>query len=150
MSLSEVRHRLPARALAQLAQQLDILLVYIYGSQARDKARADSDYDFAVLPNDHRVWTGQAEWQCLDRFADGVASLLAVSRDRIDVQSLAKMPVTIAVNLAEHGRCLYEGEPKLDVYFRRQAVSRYLDFEPIESFFRQQLHRRIAEGRFGC
>lgn len=131
------------------ARELGLILVYLFGSQARGTARPDSDLDLGVLLDDRREWSPQERLYRLDELGERVARALELDRDRVDVQDLAEMPTTVALGIAEHGQCLFEGEPHLDVCYRAQLLSRYQDFEPTETMFRKAMHRRLAEGRFG-
>lgn len=130
-------------------RQLDVILVYFHGSRARGKERPDSDYDFAVLLNDLRSWEPWEKIERLDKLGEAIAQILNVGRDQIDIQDLGDMPVTIAMNVITHGRCVWEGEKSLDVHFRRQTLNRYQDFEPIERFFRKAVRRRFLERASG-
>lgn len=123
--------------------------MYLYGSQARNRARPDSDIDLAVLLDDRRLWTPVQRTYSLDELGARVVKALGIERDLVDVQDLERMPVTVAIDVVALGQCLYEAEPKLDVCYRAQVCSQYQDFEPIERMFRRALHRRLAEGTFG-
>jgi len=134
---------------ARAARELGLALVYLYGSQARGRARPASDIDLGVLLDDQRPWSPAERVYSLDELGARVAAALGVERDLVDVQDLGQMPVTVAIDVAAQGECLYEAERKLDVCYRAQVCSWYQDFEPIERMFRTALHRRLAEGTFG-
>ncbi len=126
-----------------ILQELEIVLLFFHGSRASGKERADSDYDFAVLLNDHKSWSFMDKVERLDKCAQYLADKLEVDRDQVDIQDLETMPILMAFNIAGDGELVWEGESNLGLYFRRQAYSRYQDFEWTERFFHQALRKNL-------
>jgi predicted nucleotidyltransferase len=92
--------------------------VYLYGSRATGGARADSDYDFALIapaPLDR----GQ-----LGRFRDSLADILPGDAG-VDCVDMRKIPLTLAAQVLESGIVLLPGDEGERARLETRLMSMY-------------------------
>jgi predicted nucleotidyltransferase len=102
-----------------LAAQDDVLLAYLFGSRADDRAAPDSDYDVAVLL---RRSTDAARQHRLA----GEMSMVLDGAD-VDVVLLDRAPIELAFAVVATGRRLFERDVATRVEFEANVLSRYSD-----------------------
>lgn len=125
----------PVQALTRyLADNGEVILAYLFGSQADGTADPQSDYDIGVLVRTPslELWT---------RLAHEIAALLNV--ERVDVVLLNRAPVELAYAVIAQGRLLYERSIAERVEFEARVLSLYGDYLPI---LRRQ-REEILKGR---
>ena len=88
----------------------------MFGSQAKDRARADSDVDLAVL------CSSPQQPPALFELAQRLASLLACDVDLVD---LARASTVMKKEIVAGGRTLYEQSPATRHAFEGQVLSAY-------------------------
>lgn len=114
---------IPIRTLAQyLAASEDVLLAYLFGSQAAGTAGPQSDYDVALL-----VRNPSLDMQA--RLAHEIGAILGT--DQVDVVFLNRAPVELAYAVIAQGRLLYERSVAERVEFEAKVLSMYADYLPI-------------------
>jgi predicted nucleotidyltransferase len=139
----QIREVFREKETEQFLQDLSVLLVFFHGSRLRAQSRLDSDYDFAVLLDDRVQWSFMERVERLDKLAEYIARRFSLSRDEIDIQDFDEMPPLMAFNIVGDGDLVWEGEPKIGLYFRRQTYSRYQDFDWTERLFRRALREKL-------
>jgi predicted nucleotidyltransferase len=123
----------------------DIVLAYLYGSQARGTAGPLSDVDVAVL--------FRPELSNHERFKQ----LLAVmgefmdifERDDVFVADLVDATPLLRFEVYRAGRLLYCQADEIRVRFMTEALRDYEDTRPLRQLQRDYLLQSIAEGTFG-
>lgn len=130
-----------ARRLAErLEREPDVLVAYLFGSQARAAAGPLSDVDVAVLLDQPRA--GRVG-ELVDAVADVTGS------ERADVVVLNHAPVSLAYRVLRDGVLLVERDRAARVRHWVRTVDRYLDMVPAREILAAGTRRRIREGRFG-
>ena len=106
-----------------------VLVAWFFGSAARGRSTPFSDLDFAVLLKaDARQ--GLDRFALLDRLARGVASVLGVSEDKVDVAAVNEQGVVFQYQVIRTGQLMCEASPKIRELFVWDVLQRYLDFRP--------------------
>lgn len=122
-------------ALLELRFGLDALIVF--GSVARDSARADSDLDLAAL-----LRSRPSAIALLEARAD-IERSVGRGVDLVDLESAS--PV-LAMQIFRDGRCVFgENSPALAA-FRAILPSRYADLKRVRSGAEAALAKRVARG----
>lgn len=121
---------------AEARSQFPVGLAYLFGSQAIGQARAQSDYDVAVL-FDGKVSTD-------DRYllAHQLTELLDTGVDLVD---LARAPIELVYNVIATGQILYEKERRTRVEFEARALGLYFDQLPVLRAERRALLEETRE-----
>jgi predicted nucleotidyltransferase len=126
---------------ARLRAEPDVLVAYLFGSQARGTATGLSDVDIAVLLA--RGWTFDRDLDLIDAVAAVVGS------ERADVVVLNNAPVALAYRVISDGRLLVVNDQGARVRHWVETVDRYLDMAPLRRTLDEGLRHRLEEGRFG-
>jgi predicted nucleotidyltransferase len=133
---------LEPRLRERLLLEQDVLVAYLFGSQARGEARPGSDVDVAVLlPKDADF--GRRHLELIAAVAD------AVGLDAADVVVLNEAPVPLGYRVLRDGLLLFSRDDRARVDHYVRTVDRYLDMAPMRRTIAVGLRHRIAEGRFG-
>ena len=126
-----------------LEKDQDILLVYLFGSQAQNETGPLSDIDLAVLlkPAAKKDYF-EKKLTLLGLFTD------FFGRDDIDLVILNEAPLVLKYNILKDGKPLFIRDEELHVNLIQKTISEYLDFKPILNVHYQALQRRIADGQY--
>jgi uncharacterized protein len=134
------------RELAELFErQPDVVVAYLFGSQARGDPGQLSDVDLAVWLDDHPE-PGRRLSRQLGLTAE-VASLLGT--DEVELAVLNGAPPLLAQRVIRDGELLAERSTMTRVRLETEAIIRYLDTIPLREELGRGLERRLAEGTFG-
>ncbi|NJN84541.1 MAG: nucleotidyltransferase domain-containing protein [Caldilineaceae bacterium] len=120
----------------------EVLVVYLFGSQARGDATPLSDFDFAVL-----LTLEVDARQSLDlrlTFIDELQGLLQT--DLVDVVILSQAPLALQYRVLRDGHVLFCRDKQQRVLFQADVVSRYLDFKPFIERHEKALLARARRG----
>jgi len=131
-----------ARALAAIPE---VRLAYLFGSRARGGARAESDFDVAVLLDEAAVADSDARKGAIWRLAARLGC--AVRSDRLDLVILNHAPVLLRHRVLRDGVLLHARSEAERVRFAIRTIREYQDFEPR---LRMHTRRRIARLREGA
>jgi hypothetical protein len=123
----------------------DVVLAYLYGSQARGMTGPLSDVDVAVL--------FRPELPGNERFRQ----LLAVmgeftevfQREDVFVADLDNVTPLLRFEVYREGRLLYCQDDAIRVKFMTEALRDYEDTRPLRQIQRDYLFQSIADGTFG-
>lgn len=128
----------PSLAVARLIQVFknypDIQAVYLFGSQAQGRARADSDIDLAIVPRSAALRKHK-----LDILTD----LVEVGFERVDLVFLDGRDVVLGHQAVRLNQVIYS-TPDFDSgsYFSL-VIRQYLDFLPYLKVQREAMKRRM-------
>ncbi len=132
---------LPAPSIDRIAALLDerfgLDALWLFGSEAHGRARADSDVDLAAL---FRVRPSLLE--LLDARAD---LALAIDRD-VDLVDLGRASPILAMQVLKTGRLLVDPNPARRISFVARAPGLYEDVKRIRRPAEQALIRRLLHG----
>lgn len=134
-------HDLIERLRRQLAGEPGVLVAYLYGSHARDRAGPLSDVDVDVLLD---------EDEDEDRRLELTAAIThAVAPARADVVVLNNAPLPLAYRVLRDGALLVSRDDRARVEHWVRTVDRYLDMAPARRLLADGTRNRLREGRFG-
>jgi predicted nucleotidyltransferase len=122
-----------------LAVQPDLIAVYLFGSRATGRARAESDVDVAVLLDEE---DSVVRFERRLRVANEVEDI--VGRP-VDLIVLNDAPPILQHQVLKHGRLLYERDRRARVAFEVRAGQIYADLKPMYDFHTRDLMRKIKE-----
>lgn len=126
------------------AADTGIVLVFLFGSYARDKANALSDVDFALL-----LASEIRPEKYLDyRLRYATAAMQALRDERVDVVILNTAPPLLAHEVIK-GRVLFARSPEARVKYIVDVQRKYLDFKSFYAIDYAYLRQRLEEGSFG-
>ncbi len=139
-SLDSVKDR---RSLEQLFSDHGVVLAYLFGSEAEDRAGPLSDLDIAVLldPEVRREKWSDVQLNLMNELMD------LFDRNEVDLVVLNRATPVIAQQVAQHGQVLFEAHPGARVEFQVTALRRYVDTEPLRRIQDRSLYERVEEYR---
>lgn len=126
-----------------LAGQEDVLAAYLFGSQATERARPNSDVDVAVL---------LSEPESLARFERRLQLIGDVSDvlgREADVIVLNDAPSILQHQILKTRQLLHERDREARIEFEVMAGKIYADLEPHREFFQRALFREVKEVGLG-
>ena len=104
----------------------DVVLAYLFGSEAKGTANSESDIDIAVLLSDQ---IPQSEYG--QRVVDLNTELIGIfQRDAIDLVLLNNAPPLLAFQVVRHGVIIYDPDHRY-VSFYIDTFNRYADTQPL-------------------
>lgn len=122
------------------APQGHLLVVYVFGSFARNQERVKSDIDLAFLV-DRKKYRSDAFDATVP--AHMIAGKIGMKLDRaVDVTILNSASVEIAHEVVTGGKCLFEIDPELRLEYELKVRGMYFDFQP---FIAELRTRKIAK-----
>lgn len=120
----------------------DVVLVYLFGSQARGQGGPLSDVDIAVLLAD-----GAPEAEAFEKRLTLMAEIgHQLGRNDVDVLILNHSPLALAYRVLRDGLLLYCRDEARRVAFTAKTVSMYLDFKPILERHERAILERARRG----
>jgi uncharacterized protein len=133
-------HDLTERLRRLLIGAPGVLVAYLYGSHARDRAGPLSDVDVALLLD------SDDEQRRLELTA---AIAHAVAPMRADVVILNDAPVALSYRVLRDGTVLVSRDDKARVDHWVRTVDRYLDMAPARRLLAAGTRNRLRQARFG-
>ncbi len=125
------------------AQQSQIVLIYLYGSYAQDRAGAQSDLDLGLL-FDESVAPRQQLGLAMHYGADLQRAL--DGKVKVDVRSLNAAPVEFLMQVIKPRQCLYARSEAERIRFEAKVMNNYCDFKPVLERYYGYMLSRIKEG----
>jgi predicted nucleotidyltransferase len=127
-----------SRALAGMG---DVRLAFLFGSRARGRARADSDFDVAVLLDEAAARADRGE--TIRRLAGRLGSV--VSSALLDLVVLNDAPALLRQRVLRDGVLLHQRSPEERVRFAIRTLREYQDGQiRRERFTRRRIERLKA------
>lgn len=119
----------------QRLKKLGAIAVYLFGSRARGRAGALSDYDIGVLLGENIPTKS---------FLDTKLGLIRIfskffKTDRIDIVILNEAPALLAMNIIDEGRVLFDFAHEQRINFETKTTMKYLDRLPHEQRYLDSL-----------
>ncbi len=124
------------KASDHLATQRDVIFAYLFGSTAKDNARAMSDIDIAVFPA-LQMLKGDT------RLEMAYALSKALETDRLDLVFIDTAPVSLTFRVLQNNVLLLDRDPTQRHRFESLVMRKYFDFSQLET---RILERRFANG----
>jgi predicted nucleotidyltransferase len=126
------------RLRAALADEPDLRLAYLFGSQSRGDASPASDVDIAV-------WTEHPlSLTDLGRLAERLA---LATGEQVDIVDLHTAPPLLCRQVVADGEALLVRDPALKLEFELEAVRRYEDTRPLRATQQRLLKDLVHRGR---
>jgi predicted nucleotidyltransferase len=120
----------------------NVVLAYLFGSQARDQAGPLSDVDIAALfaPD----LSKQNRFQHVLNLAYELGMIL--QRDDVQIVDLQEAPPLLRHRVYYDGRLLYCPDDAVRVRFETTALRDYVDSAPLRRLREQYLYQRFLKG----
>lgn len=119
----------------------EVSAVYLYGSQATNQAKKDSDIDLAVLVADKNKYTGFNLPQIV--FTQELSRLTG---REVEVQDLNMVSVDFAHRVLAQGKLLLSNNEKERIEFEEEILRTYFDLKPALEEYYQQLSQITKKG----
>jgi predicted nucleotidyltransferase len=116
-----------------LCRQYGLRLVILFGSSVTGRRGPESDLDLALL--------GDAP---LDLVAVTTDVIRLLQTDRVDVVDLRRASPLLTMEVARHGRLVYERTPGMHIEFISLAARRYIDTKKLRDAQKDAIHRFLA------
>lgn len=132
--------------LTSLFDANDVLLAYLFGSQAKGTANRESDIDIAVLLSNQIPRAAYGE-----RLVKLNTELIGIfQQDAIDVTVLNVAPPLLAFQVVCHGMVIYDPHHR-HVSFYVAAFNRYVDTQPLRElqwqYYLKRQHVKFQNSR---
>lgn len=122
--------------LAELfSKHKEVLLVYLFGSQATGKTTPMSDVDIAILFGESL--DSAARFQLRLDLIGKISAIL--SRDDVDVADLNASSIVLRYQVVKYGKLLYCADTLVKNAFFASTLREYLDTIPMREFYRRKL-----------
>jgi len=131
--------------LASAFENHNVVLAYLYGSQARETVTPSSDVDIAVLFR-RGIEADQRFRSLIDLMSD-LANIF--ERDDVNVLDLDEGAPLLNNNVRLYGRVIFCVDEKARADFMLHALQRYVDTEPMRREQNYYLREKIKRGLFG-
>lgn len=118
--------------LEPLYEPYRVRLILVFGSTVTGLRGPESDLDLAFLAD-----------APLDLVGVTTDVIRVLHTDRVDVVDLRRASPLLAMEVARHGRLIYEREPGMHVEFISLAVRRYIDTKKLRDAQKAAIHRYL-------
>jgi predicted nucleotidyltransferase len=118
----------------------EVVAVYLFGSQAKGKARNRSDIDIAILLED-----GSDSHRYFDLMLKHMEELERIYNNRVDVVILNNARPLLQHQVLMYGKLLYERNRQARVRFEVSSRKIYFDIKPALEEQSKALFKRIKE-----
>lgn len=128
-------------SLKTACEKYGVLLLYIFGSYAKNNAGKLSDVDVAVL-SEHKL--------DLKKYTELSSELQEKMEDEaIDLVDLRGSPAHFTHRVLKEGKCLYAKNVEARIDFETRSEMEYYDTHYLRQEYLSALERRIKDGTFG-
>ena len=105
------------------AEEKNILLTYLFGSQLKGKTGPLSDYDFAVFLSQ------KTSFSFKHKLKNKLINIL--DNKQVDLVILNDAPIELKYNVIATGKIIYQKNSVAKVEFEADTLSRYFDYLPV-------------------
>lgn len=119
-----------------------VMLVYLYGSQAKGESKEDSDIDLAILVD-------EAKADSLEVQLKAISDLGRISYKEIEVQNLHAVDISFAHRVITEGKLIHSKNIKDKVEYETYVLRQYFDLKPLLDEFYSYLRERARRGLIG-
>lgn len=126
------------------AARAEVIAAYLFGSQAKGKATADSDIDIAFLLS--------PDFDLQEHFMyriERMVELEQLCRRSVDVVILNQAAPILRNQVLRYGRLVYERDHRQRVAFEVRSRQAYYDLQPMLKLLQRALVRQIKEVGLG-
>mgnify|MGYP001602552437 CR=1 FL=1 len=139
MELSVIKKEFPVEQL----KELQVGLVYLFGSYAEGMAGEGSDIDVGVVMTDKALVKGSIT-EIYNKLFDVFTDVFDMSNFKtIDIVFLDRAPLELCFDVISHGVTLYELSTEFRMNFEDHIEALYRDFYPVLQEFNRALLARI-------
>lgn len=131
---------------AYFARQADVVVAYLFGSQAAGTARPTSDFDLAVLVEFQPAMDALSQFERRLSLLDDVQTLL---NRETDLVLLNTAPSLLRHQVINHGIVLFQRDLESRIDFEVLTEKFYYDDKRVQEYFDQVLQLEVKEGRLG-
>ncbi len=129
---------------AYFSTRPQLVLAYVFGSQARGRAHRRSDLDVAILLADE-----PADEECTGQRLEVIGDLMRLlATNDVDVLILNQAPLVMRYQVIRTGKLIYYHHRQEAINFRVKTLNLYFDFKPILDHHRQVFFQKIRQGKF--
>ena len=137
---------LEAKSGELFANEFDVVVAYLFGSQARGDAGLLSDVDVGMLIEGDA--SSQEALALRLRLMEAIGRVLSV--ERVDVVILNQAPYLLQQRVVRDGRVLFCRDELAQVRFEFRVLRDYLDFRYYEDRYLQAVEDRILREGLGA
>lgn len=119
-----------------------VKLVYLYGSQATNQAKSDSDIDLAILVDEKKG-------DSLDIQLQAMADLPSMLGKAVEVQNLLAVDVVFAHRVITEAELILARDKDEKVAYETYILRQYFDLKPFYDEFYATLAERARRGLIG-
>ena len=130
--------------LTKIFQKQNVVLAYLFGSQAKGKTGPLSDIDIAIY-FDESVHDGER----FDLRLIVLGELMDLFKtNEVDVVVLNDAPPLLAHRILKEGLLIFSGDDKIRLEFEIKAVLKYLDWKPyLDKYTQEVFGPDVVHGR---
>lgn len=118
----------------------EVAVVYMFGSHARDEAKADSDVDIAVLFCDNN----SANTKAVIRF---ISDLGAIVNKKTDVCDISAVDLLFAYRILSEGKIIFSADEQKRIDFEVNLMRKYFDMKDFFTEYYDTVSKLAREGR---
>jgi len=123
----------------------EVIVAYLFGSQAGRRANAMSDLDLAILVDE-----GHAHDDRYGYRSSRLSELMSILKtDKLDLVLLHQAPPLLRHRVIKAGTVVFCRDERKRVQFEVNAIRRYADTEPLRRVQERYLCARLEKGLFG-
>jgi predicted nucleotidyltransferase len=124
----------------QIFKKSNIILAYLFGSQAKGKAASGSDFDLAVL-----FKKSPSDPLALKEIASFSVEIDKLFPAKLDIVSLNDAPLLLKYEVVAYGKTVYSEDEKKRIAFEVSVIKKYIDEEPVRKLYDRALYKRILQ-----
>lgn len=131
--------------ICKFAEKYGIKFIILFGSQAKETSKKESDFDIAISLNDgHSIFDDS---KLYSELLENFSHVFNVKEDKIDLTDLNSANILLRYDVASGGKLLYGDENNFAQY-QAFAFREYIDAKPLfnlEDYLINKRQRLIGE-----